>query len=101
MYILNLPEVIVVQHDISPEAFGAILDGQLPEGSVGMTFKEYSAIGRVADCDCGLIECVCKEARQHSKDCAYRFAMTCAVTFPCKDHGLDACIICDHCTCEI
>jgi hypothetical protein len=73
------------------------------DGSVELrtdvTLEEYMAMGRVADCDCQLIKCVCTEARKHDKRCIYRIAMTCAIPIACEDHGQDVCPVCDPCIC--
>lgn len=63
-------------------------------------FKEFAARGRVPDCDCELIQCVCAEARQHKKYCRFRRSMTCAIPIDCDDHHFDVCPVCDPCTCE-
>lgn len=61
--------------------------------------KTFMQCGRVPDCDCRLIECVCLVARQHKAKCQFRKALTCAVAIAC-DHGRDVCPICDACTCK-
>jgi hypothetical protein len=63
-------------------------------------YTEFLKEGRVADCDCKLIQCVCLEARKHQKDCGYRVALTCAISVACKEHGLDVCPTCDPCICK-
>jgi hypothetical protein len=60
---------------------------------------EFIAKNRVDDCDCGLIVCVCSEARKHTKECRYRIAMTCAIPFECEEHNDYVCPICDSCNC--
>jgi hypothetical protein len=60
--------------------------------------KEYLARGRVPDCDCQMIQCVCVEARQHDRECRWRKAITAPVGFECE-HGLEECRECDPCTC--
>jgi hypothetical protein len=64
-----------------------------------VTLEEYMAIGRVPDCDCQLIRCVCTDARKHVVGCIYRLALTCAIPIPCESHGEDVCPVCDLCTC--
>jgi len=64
------------------------------------SFDEFTARSREDDCDCRLIQCVCKEARNHQKGCRYRFALTCAVGIACEAHGYDICPECDPCTCK-
>jgi hypothetical protein len=61
--------------------------------------EEWMARGRVADCDCQLISCVCAEARTHEPKCRHRVALTCAVAIVCE-HGSDVCPQCDPCTCS-
>lgn len=61
--------------------------------------SEYTARGRVPDCDCQLLSCVCAEARTHAKDCRFRKALTCAIPIACEAHGYDVCPVCDPCTC--
>ncbi len=73
------------------------------DGSVDVrtdvSFEEYTAMGRVPDCDCQLIQCVCAQARQHAKECRYRVALTCAIPITCEAHHEDVCSVCDPCTC--
>lgn len=97
----KFPEVLVVPENTTPEQLANyIFTGEPPEKSVGMTLEEFERIGRVEDCDCGLIQCVCQEARKHKKDCPLRFSMTCAIPFPCDEHGMDVCPICTPCNCH-
>lgn len=63
-------------------------------------FDTFSARGRVEDCDCEFITCVCTEARKHKTDCFLRLAMTCPIPIECGKHGVDVCPTCDPCTCE-
>ena len=74
--------------------------GVVPDGGtiVVEDYDTYAARGRVPDCDCELIQCVCTEARKHKVGCDYRLAMTCAIPVEC-DHGVDCCPQCDPCTC--
>jgi hypothetical protein len=62
-------------------------------------FDDFAARGRVPDCNCGLIICVCLQVRPHKLYCMYRKSMTCPVAIPC-DCGFDVCPKCDPCTCE-
>lgn len=48
---------------------------------------------------CGHLSCVCRIKKNHSKDCKFRLATTCAVGIECE-HGRDVCPICDPCTCN-
>jgi hypothetical protein len=96
----DLPEVLVIKEGTSAEALGAYLQGgPMPEGAHGETYEELAARGRVPDCDCQLIQCVCPQARPHVKECRYRIALTCAVPIHCEEHGFDVCPHCDPCTC--
>lgn len=54
---------------------------------------------RAADCNCGLIGCVCSLIREHVPGCRFREAMRCVVAIACEPHGYDVCPICDPCTC--
>lgn len=94
-------EVLVVTEKTSPEAIAAYLfdGGPMPEGAYEETFEEYSARGRVHDCDCQLIQCVCLVKRQHQEDCRFRVSLTCAVPIECE-HGVDVCPHCDKCDCR-
>jgi len=74
--------------------------GPLPEGSVVMTHKEFMAIGRVENCDCQQIICVCEQVRQHVKGCFYRKSIECPIPIDCDDHGLSVCAECYPCTCK-
>lgn len=97
----KLPEVLIVTPETSlDQLMACVTGGPLPDGSIGMSFDEYQKIGRIDDCDCKLIQCVCLEARQHKIDCPYRKALTCAIPFECEKHGLDVCVECDRCTCN-
>lgn len=69
-----------------------------PGGLRTESWKTFTARGRVADCDCNMIQCVCLEARQHINNCLYRKSLLSAIDFPCEKHGLDACLECD-CDC--
>jgi hypothetical protein len=62
--------------------------------------EEYFAQGRVPDCDCMLLQCVCTEVRPHQKTCRYRVALSCAIPIECEEHGFDVCPVCDVCTCK-
>jgi len=87
----DYPEVLVLQPDTSLEELGAFVHGE--------TYAEFSARGRVGDCNCSLIQCVCEEARSHGEGCPFRRALTCAVGIDCEKHGFDVCPECDPCTC--
>lgn len=69
-------------------------------GKTDATFEEYTARGRVSDCTCRLIQCVCTRSRGHKDDCTYRMALTCPISVPCEEHGYDVCPHCDLCTCK-
>jgi hypothetical protein len=77
---------------------GYLDTGVIPEGFHVEDYATFSARGRVADCDCGMIQCVCTQARQHKKECKFRRALTCPVAIEC-DHGNDVCATCDVCDC--
>lgn len=69
-------------------------------GRVEETLEELVSRGRAVYCDCGLIACVCKEARTHERDCSYRRALRSPVGIECE-HGRDVCPICDPCDCAV
>ena len=100
-YLAKIPEVTVVPEDVSVTALGDYIEGRgpMPEGAYGTTFEQFSAQGRVDDCDCQLVPCVCSQARQHGKNCPLRQALTCGFAFNCERHGLEVCAQCDACTC--
>jgi hypothetical protein len=96
----DLPEVLLVVEGTSPGSIRQYFEtGELPRGAKAMSFEEYSAQGRVSDCDCNLISCVCVQARQHKLGCRYQMALTCAIPIACEAHGSDVCPTCDACTC--
>ncbi len=69
-------------------------------GSRIIDTAEFLARGRVTDCTCQLIQCACVEARQHTVNCRYQKALTCAIGFPCKcEDALEVCPKCDACNC--
>jgi hypothetical protein len=85
-----LPEVAVLHVDA---------EGKPLPGVEYTSFEEFTARGRVADCDCDLIVCACIEIRQHKEGCRYRLALSCPVEITCEAHGRDVCPTCDACTC--
>lgn len=95
--------VLVVPPDVDLVQLGAyaLEGGPVPDGAVEMDFETFTAIGRVPDCDCGMIQCVCEEARRHLPECQRRKAITCAVEVTCGPHGLDVCPTCDPCGCGL
>jgi hypothetical protein len=70
------------------------------DGVEKTTFKEFTTRGRVADCNCDMIVCVCIEARKHKDGCPYKVALLCPVSIECHEDGFDVCKICDACTCR-
>lgn len=98
---MKYPEILVVSESTTPEQEAHFIEtGELPPGSRRMTLKDFKAIGRVENCDCGLIQCVCQQARQHKNGCPLKLAMTCAIPIECNKHGLDVCPECTPCTCN-
>ncbi len=94
MKVLHVPETV------SPEALMAYVEtGALPEGSVEEPIEDFMARGRVEDCDCDMIECVCTLVRPHKKRCRYRIALICPVEVLCAAHKLEVCPECDACDC--
>lgn len=79
-----------------------LLKSQFEEMGYPVIFEdeeEYLARGRVADCDCQMLQCVCVEARKHKPECRWRTAILAPVGFACE-HGFEECPTCDACTCE-
>jgi len=98
---MKYPEVLVISEATTTEQEARFIEtGDLPPGSIGMTLNDFKAIGRVGDCDCGLIQCVCQQARQHKEGCPLRLALTCAISIECDKHGLDVCPECTPCICS-
>jgi hypothetical protein len=98
---------ILIREDMltDPEALAHVRDVKEKLEAMGLTVffeseKAYMARGRVLDCDCALIQCVCTEARKHKAGCQRRLAMTCAIPISCDAHGRDICEECDPCSCE-
>jgi hypothetical protein len=94
---------ILTNEDITPDDEGAKeIKAKLESLGYAVVFKdekEWMAEGRVPDCDCQLISCVCAEKRKHKEGCQYRLALTCAIPIECEEHGFDVCPTCDPCTC--
>lgn len=60
-----------------------------PDGALSLdkeSFREWSARGRPADCDCGLLQCECTEIRRHKPGCERRLSITSPI-----DLGLSDC----------
>ena len=96
--------IIVLDDDDAPDEFVVDLQGMFEVMGLEVLVENettFLARGRVVDCDCQLLQCVCAEARRHAKECRYRFAMTCAVPIACDPHGRDVCPTCDACTCSL
>jgi hypothetical protein len=53
--------------------------------------------GGCTRCD-NLCSCTCRIQREHTKKCRYRIAACLSVELECE-HGLQACPVCDPCTC--
>lgn len=81
--------------DKQPDVLVITPDGDIKEE---LDFKTFLARGRVADCTCDMISCVCNEIKGHKKECHFRLAQTCPFEILCE-HGLDCCLECDKCTC--
>jgi hypothetical protein len=97
---MKTPEVLVVPVSTTPDQLAVYaMGGPLPAGSSTITLDELKAMGRPEDCDCGLIQCICYQARQHKEDCPLRLSMTCAIPIECAEHDRDVCPICTPCTC--
>lgn len=96
-------EVLCIPESTSAEELALYMKGEtpMPPGAHWMSFADFTAIGRVSNCDCNLIQCTCLAARQHKLECRYRFAMTCAIPISCTPHGLYVCTTCDPCSCNL
>lgn len=94
--------ILVNEETMKDIDFVAMVKRMLEATGVEVVFedeKEWMARGRVADCDCQLLQCVCTEARKHKPDCRFRIALTCAIPIECEEHKFDVCPTCDPCTC--
>ena len=93
-------KVVHIPASSAVEAIGALVfEDRLAEGVVVEDFETFAARGRVADCTCDLIQCVCSTARQHQETCRFRKALTCAIGIPCEAHDREVCLECDPCDC--
>jgi hypothetical protein len=97
------PEVLIIPESTDPQALANFIftGGPMPPGARVETYEQYSSFGRLPDCDCQLIRCVCAQARRHQLTCKYRKAMTCAIGISCEEHGLEICPTCDPCSCGV
>ncbi len=92
-------EVLMVRADNAVEAIAAYMEGRpLPEGAYLEDFEVYAARGRVPNCTCGLIECLCTQIAGHTDHCRFKVSALSPVCFPCE-HDLDVCATCTPCTC--
>jgi len=103
---VNEPKVLIV-NTVPDDVDGVVAavatyvkTGVVPPNAHIENLTTFMQRGRVADCDCRMIECVCAMARQHKSKCAFRKALTCAVGIACDDHDREVCPICDPCTCK-
>jgi hypothetical protein len=97
---IQFPEVLVNPESTTVDQLVVFATGgPLPAGSSTMTLDELKAVGRAEDCTCGLLLCICEQARQHKEDCPLRLSMTCAIPIECVEHDRDVCPICTPCTC--
>lgn len=54
--------------------------------------------GRVKDCTCGMIACVCNIKQRHKPECKFRRAAVSTIEIECE-HGHGVCPKCDPCDC--
>ncbi len=99
---MDTPErqVLIVPENVNVEALAAFVGGTgpLPEGARWEDEATFLARGRVADCTCKMISCVCDQVRWHRPTCRLRKSLLCPVAIECE-HGKDVCPTCDACSC--
>lgn len=93
-------QILIVPPDVDIEALAQAVDtgGPLPAGAYYMSFDEWTAIGRIEDCDCGLLQCRCLDIRGHARDCTHRLSIQSPVVLLCN-HGHAECHECYACNC--
>lgn len=76
-------KILIIPPDVSLAELGdyAMKGGPVPSRAYEEDFEEWTARGRVPDCDCGLLQCACEAIRPHQKSCAFRLSITSPVDF--------------------
>lgn len=76
--------------------------GEIQPGMKRVTPEEYEKhhSGRVKDCFCKQIQCVCEMVRNHQETCKFRRAVLCSIPIACEEHDRDVCPACDACDCR-
>lgn len=71
-------EILIIPPDVDVAALGAFIleGGPMPEGCHREPFAEWTARGRLPDCDCDLLQCACDVIRPHQPDCSFRLSIT-------------------------
>lgn len=94
--VLTVPPTVTAE-----EILAWVETGVLPAGATVAPYEVFAARGRLPDCDCQLIQCVCATKREHDQGCRFRRALTCPIGIACEPHGEDVCPVCDPCTCGV
>lgn len=70
--------ILIIPPDVDVYALGEhVMHGEpIPPRCHYESLKEWMARGRVDDCDCGLMQCVCISIRPHTPECAFRLSLT-------------------------
>jgi hypothetical protein len=93
--------VLRVTPDNAVDAVTAMLDGKpLPAGAHEEDYDTFVARGRIENCTCHQISCVCAQVAGHNEGCRFRTAVLCPIPIDCE-HGYDVCPQCDPCTCVV
>jgi len=92
---LNNPEELLLIQNALKKAADACGMGVAIEDE-----ETFLARGRVKDCDCQMLQCVCTEVRQHKPECRWRMALLAPIGFACEPHDREECPVCDACTCS-
>lgn len=92
--------VLCVPKDVDVAALGAFIEGKgpIPEACYWEDEETHFARGRVENCTCEMLYCVCAQVVDHLEYCHFRKAMLCPIGFVCE-HGVEVCSQCDPCTC--
>jgi hypothetical protein len=75
-----------------------VFSGVVNPTAIEEPLADWMARGRVPNCTCECLQCVCEAVKGHTKECRFRIAMTCAIPIKCE-HREEVCMTCDACTC--